>query len=143
MLGIGFGEFALVLLVLIIVLGPERLPIFMKTVGKGIRSLRQASRDIRTAVGIDEMMRDDVMLQLPQRKPERPKGPMPVSRNGLDEALANSQPPTPVDSADAVANGPEVTAAVPTPAIASPLAAPAEAEAASELAGESTGVKES
>jgi len=143
MLGIGFGEFTLILLVLIIVLGPERLPMFMKTVGKGIRSLRQASRDIRTAVGIDEMMRDDVTFQLPQRKPELPKGPMPVSRNGLDETSANSQLPSPVGSDDAMVDAPKAAAAATTPATSAPVTAPAEAGTASDIAGDPTGVKES
>ena len=93
MLGIGFGEFTLIILVLIIVLGPERLPGFMKSVGKGIRSLRQASRDIRTAVGIDEMMREDVVYKPPARKPEPPRGAAPVSRTGLDEFHSGEQPP--------------------------------------------------
>lgn len=69
MLGIGFGELTLVALVLIVVLGPERLPVFMKTVGKGIRGLRQASRDIRSAVGIDELLNDDMGYRPPARRP--------------------------------------------------------------------------
>lgn len=83
MFGIGFGEFAIIFVVLIVAVGPEKLPTFMKTVGKTIRGLRQASRDIRSAVGIDELLREDIDLSTPRpvRKPA-PAAGQPVSRGG-------------------------------------------------------------
>lgn len=101
MFGIGFGEFTIIFIVLIIAVGPEKLPTLMKTVGRTIRSLRQASRDIRTAVGIDEMMREDFSLHTPPaRKPMPPQG-QPQGRGqsptGVDENAAPA--PTPQDNA--------------------------------------------
>ncbi|MDQ3928189.1 MAG: twin-arginine translocase TatA/TatE family subunit [Chloroflexota bacterium] len=40
--GMGFGEILLILLVALIVLGPERLPEAARTVGKGIAEIRRA-----------------------------------------------------------------------------------------------------
>lgn len=45
--------------VVLIALGPKRLPDFMRTVGKGLREIRKATTDLRKHSGIDELMRDD------------------------------------------------------------------------------------
>ncbi len=47
MFGVGFEEFILVIMVALIVLGPERLPIAMRTVGRWVRQLRDMSREFR------------------------------------------------------------------------------------------------
>lgn len=87
--GIGFGELAVICIVLIFAVGPDRLPAMMRTLGKTVRSLRQASRDIRSATGIDEMMRDDVFdLRAQVRPPAPPTGPAPVSREQSPAPLA-------------------------------------------------------
>lgn len=61
MFGIGFGELVVVFLVLLIAVGPKSMPKLMKTVGKGVREFRQATRDIRNQVGIDDLMRDETL----------------------------------------------------------------------------------
>lgn len=48
--GIGFWEILLILIVVLIVLGPHRLPEFARTMGKMVRTLRKASSDITTAI---------------------------------------------------------------------------------------------
>jgi sec-independent protein translocase protein TatB len=75
MWNIGFGELAIICIVLIIAVGPERLPSMMKTVGKTVRTLRQASRDLRESTGIDELLREDFDYRPPPRKPDPPVGP--------------------------------------------------------------------
>jgi sec-independent protein translocase protein TatB len=88
MFNIGFGEFAIIFIVLIIAVGPERLPTMMRTVGKTMRTLRQASRDLRQSTGIDELMRDDFIdIYSPPRRPPAPPGPAQVAR---DEPLLAS-----------------------------------------------------
>jgi sec-independent protein translocase protein TatB len=69
MWNIGFGELAIICIVLIIAVGPERLPSMMKTVGKTVRTLRQASRDLRESTGIDELLREDFDYRPPPRRP--------------------------------------------------------------------------
>src|SRR5262245_66532527 len=68
MWNIGFGELAIICIVLIIAVGPERLPSMMKTVGKTVRTLRQASRDLRESTGIDELLREDFDYHPPPRR---------------------------------------------------------------------------
>jgi sec-independent protein translocase protein TatB len=79
MWNIGFGELAIICIVLIIAVGPERLPSMMKTVGKTVRTLRQASRDLRESTGIDELLREDFDYHPPPRRPAAPVVP-PVAR---------------------------------------------------------------
>jgi sec-independent protein translocase protein TatB len=81
MFNLGFGEILLICAVLIIVVGPERLPTLMKTVGKTLRTVRQASQEIKSTVGLDELMREDITRPLP---PPRPRlAPVAtVSRDG-------------------------------------------------------------
>ncbi len=47
MFGIGVPEFFTVLILALIVLGPERLPIAMRTVGRWVRRLREQTREFR------------------------------------------------------------------------------------------------
>jgi sec-independent protein translocase protein TatB len=110
MFSIGFGELAVICIVLILAVGPERLPGMMKTVGKTMRTLRQASRDIRTATGIDELMREDITYTPPRpQRPAPPVGPAPVSR---------AESPAAVETASATTDpaGPSAPAAEPKPA---------------------------
>jgi Tat protein translocase TatB subunit len=48
--GIGFGEILLILVVAIIVVGPGRVVEFSRTLGKMMRSLRQATSDLTTQI---------------------------------------------------------------------------------------------
>ena len=47
MFGVGLEEFIAIIMVALIVLGPERLPIAMRTVGRWVRRLRDMSREFR------------------------------------------------------------------------------------------------
>lgn len=58
MFGIGFGELVIVMLVVLIAVGPDRLPQLMRTVGKGLRTLRKATNELRAQTGVDELLRD-------------------------------------------------------------------------------------
>jgi Tat protein translocase TatB subunit len=72
MFNLGFGEILVICVVLIIVVGPERLPSLMKNVGKAVRTMRQASRDLQASVGLDEILREDVLRPPPARAPSPP-----------------------------------------------------------------------
>ena len=56
MFGIGIGEFAIILLVLLLAVGPKSMPKLLQTVGKGMREFRKATRELRAQVGLDEML---------------------------------------------------------------------------------------
>ena len=48
--GIGFGEVLVILVVALIVLGPTRVAEFGKTLGKMVRSLKQATSDLTSQI---------------------------------------------------------------------------------------------
>jgi sec-independent protein translocase protein TatB len=50
MFGLSFWEITLILVVALLFLGPKRLPGLAKSVGKGLRELRRASSDLRSAI---------------------------------------------------------------------------------------------
>ena len=128
MFNIGFGELAIICIVLIIAVGPERLPSMMKTVGKTVRTLRQASRDLRASTGIDELLREDFDYHPPPpRAPVRPpEEPAPVSRDEpvAAAALPSDEPvavPEPEPVAPAAIEHASVEGTLPSDA---PVAAP-------------------
>jgi sec-independent protein translocase protein TatB len=87
MFNLGFGELLVICVILIIVVGPERLPTLMRNVGKGMRTMRDASREIRSTIGIDELLNEDVM------QPKPPKVPPPsatISRTPAAQALSST-----------------------------------------------------
>jgi sec-independent protein translocase protein TatB len=149
---LGFGELAVIFIVLIIAVGPDRLPAMMKGLGKTIRTVRQASRDIRATVGIDEMMREDVLQPLPRRtvpKAAIARPPSPAATLPAPDAATpteNARPAEAMVTEPAASNPAEATqtaAATPAPA---PAAAPAPATPAatsSESAPESAAPTES
>jgi sec-independent protein translocase protein TatB len=133
MWNIGFGELAIICIVLIIAVGPERLPSMMKTVGKTVRTLRQASRDLRESTGIDELLREDFDYHPPPRRPVAPVGPA-IARDAEPVAVMNpaTAPLEPVgapqDAAEALPSDGPLTAEVTAPTAdvpASPNAQPA------------------
>jgi sec-independent protein translocase protein TatB len=125
MFNIGFGELAIICIVLIIAVGPERLPSMMKTLGKTLRTLRQASRDIRASTGIDELLREDFDLYAPpppRRPAPIPQAPVPVpvidvtppslpsgqdsARDSAQDAAPPAEEPKPVSREDVIAPAP-------------------------------------
>jgi len=64
MFGIGFGEFTIVLIVLLLAVGPDRMPALMRVLGKGIRQFRSAAQELRNATGIDEIMREENLKEI-------------------------------------------------------------------------------
>ncbi len=103
MFGIGPTELAFFLVIVLLAVGPDKLPTFMRTVGKGVRQVRNASREFKDAIGLDDLMREGDPFRAPPIRPPRAK-PVPVP----DES-----PPPP--SAEGVASE-----AAPTPATGDP-----------------------
>lgn len=59
MFGISFSELLLVLIVALVVVGPQKLPRMLGTLGTWIGKLRQLSTDMRRQTGIDEILREE------------------------------------------------------------------------------------
>jgi TatA/E family protein of Tat protein translocase len=67
MFGIGMSEILMILVVVLVLFGPSKLPEIARTIGKGLREMRRASDDLRTAIMVDDI--------------DKPAGPtQPVSR---------------------------------------------------------------
>ena len=74
MFGLGVWEFALILVVALLVLGPERLPKVARTLGRGMRELRKAMNDFQTnlaSVDIDQQ-RERTKNRFPAPSPPPP-----------------------------------------------------------------------
>ena len=94
MFGIGPTELAFFLVIVLLAVGPDRLPTFMRTVGKGVRQVRNASRDFKDAIGLDELMREGDPFRAPPVRPPRAK-PLPVQKTESDAAATDTPTATP------------------------------------------------
>jgi Sec-independent protein translocase protein TatA len=98
MFGIGPTELAFFLVIVLLAVGPDRLPAFMRTVGKGLRQVRNASREFKDAIGLDDLMREGDPFRAPPIRPPKAR-PVPVP----DKA---PPPPPSVEAAKAASVAP-------------------------------------
>jgi Tat protein translocase TatB subunit len=143
MFNIGFGELAIICIVLIVAVGPEKLPSMMKTLGKTMRTLRQASRDLRQSTGIDELLNDTYDHHPPPRRPYTPPKPAEPTVSRSEEPLAADSSSEPSAVAGDVAAPGATAEALATPAgnmtpaadatLASAAAAPAAVAPAAQV----------
>lgn len=59
MFGVSFLEIAVVALVALIVVGPQKLPQMMRTAGEWAGRLRRMTADMRVQTGIDDILREE------------------------------------------------------------------------------------
>ena len=52
--GIGFGELAVIFLLLLIFVGPQRLPQVARTLGRAMGEVRRATDELKTALYLEE-----------------------------------------------------------------------------------------
>lgn len=111
MFGIGAGELVLIVIVVLLAVGPEQMPKMLRVVGRGVREVRKATRELQSTVGLNEILsaeeiRDPLGLKKPGAKPVVPKpgAPAPAvagstkAANTLsDDDLAQEQPAVGVD----------------------------------------------
>jgi Sec-independent protein translocase protein TatA len=90
MFGIGFGEFVVIGVLLLMAVGPRRMPVMMKSVGRGMREFRKATRELRAQVGLDEIMNDDDHAPPPRRVPPRVRPDVAAPRTASPAAPATS-----------------------------------------------------
>jgi Sec-independent protein translocase protein TatA len=81
---LGIGELTVIFIVLILAVGPDRMPTLMRSIGKALRTVQRASRELRTAVGFDELMRGDVLAPPTRRTP-------PMGALSRDNSVAASR----------------------------------------------------
>ena len=96
MLDIGFPEFMFIVIIAIIVLGPDKLPEALKTTGKMIgkmkRMWRDATADIRRELELEEMKEEmkkyKEELEKLQRKVDSDVGEINKNLTSLDDLTA-------------------------------------------------------
>ncbi len=71
MFGIGFWEMLLIGGLVLVAVGPDRLPGMIKTVARYYRQARRAAQDIRQSTGIDDLMRDEELKELAQLRNQK------------------------------------------------------------------------
>ena len=71
MFGIGFPELIVILLLALVVLGPQRLPELARTLGRGFAMLKRAADDAQTQVRDELRAVDDAT----EPKPSSPQAP--------------------------------------------------------------------
>ncbi|MBX3245845.1 MAG: twin-arginine translocase TatA/TatE family subunit [Myxococcales bacterium] len=101
MFGIGSGELVVLAIVVLIAVGPKRMPTLIKAIGKGLREFRAASQELRKQSGIDDLLRDDDLTGLKKlsREIQSPTAPPPARLTADD--IRREQPFEGVDIADA------------------------------------------
>jgi Sec-independent protein translocase protein TatA len=115
MFGIGPTELAFFLVIVLLAVGPEKLPTFMRTVGKGVRQVKNASRDFKDAIGFDELMREGDPFRAPPVRPPKAR-PVPVQDK-------KPPPPPSVKAVEASTGAGAASAAPPAPATDAPAPA--------------------
>ena len=118
MFGLGFGEIVIILVLALVLLGPQKLPEVAKQLGKGLRDFKKASDDLKGQFEkefyADERKVERARIAPPTAAapvPTAPPGPVPVASAdnvpGLDAALAEPTPPAaPPSEAQALAEPP-------------------------------------
>jgi sec-independent protein translocase protein TatA len=86
MFGLGFTEILVILVVALLVFGPDRLPELARNLGKGLAEFRRASSDLRRTV---------LEAAEPQRTPPASPAALPPPTPGPADEVAAAAPPAP------------------------------------------------
>lgn len=104
MFGLGFGEILVILVLALVLLGPQKLPEVAKQLGKGFRDFKKATDDLKGQFE-QELYADERKAPRPRivpppaaaPVPAGPPQPVPAASGdnvpGLDAALAEPVPP--------------------------------------------------
>ena len=72
MFGLGFGEIILVLVVALLVLGPEKLPKLAKQLGRGMREFRRAASEFQATLSDADPTKVNLAPKRPQSRLRAP-----------------------------------------------------------------------
>jgi sec-independent protein translocase protein TatB len=91
MFGIGFSELIIIGVILIVAVGPKRMPGMLKAVVRAYQEFRRATRELRASTGIDELLQDEDLKSL--RKPLHVPPPKSLLARGgpRDKAAASKR----------------------------------------------------
>lgn len=124
MFGLGFGEVLIILVLALVLLGPQRLPDVAKQLGKGLREFRKATQDLKQQFETEIYSTETLPAPNPSTsEPRSPDAPVATSPNQPAPAAASEDVPgpeaasrEPAKTAETAPGAPEL--AVPAPASA-------------------------
>jgi Tat protein translocase TatB subunit len=117
MFGMGMGELLLILVVALLVVGPDKLPNAARAIGKGIRDFRKHTHDLQSTLEQDEHIGEAVreLKSAFRDEPVRPPRPLPPRTPATPPPLP--EPPAVSPAAGSIAkNEPTATPAETDPA---------------------------
>ena len=76
MFGIGTGELIVILIVALVIIGPQKLPEIAKSLGKAMGEVKRATRDIQDELKFDDLLKDEDPPQAPSRRTPPTQPPM-------------------------------------------------------------------
>ncbi|HUB08286.1 MAG TPA: twin-arginine translocase TatA/TatE family subunit [Myxococcales bacterium] len=88
MFNIGPGELMVILILALVLLGPDKLPEVARSIGKGMKEIRRATEDIRNTV-------EEELYRAEAAKPKPPVSPLPALTASIAAAAEPKNPPPP------------------------------------------------
>lgn len=108
MFGMGTWEIALIFIVALLILGPDKLPSVARSIGKGMREMRRAANDLRVHIELDDLPQEPPVQTAPVDEQALEK--VRQERAALDAQLETTPRTTPADDeANPKTVPPEVT----------------------------------
>lgn len=105
MFGIGTGELLLLLVLALLVLGPERMPRLARDIGKTVGDLRRTSDELK-----QEFLSADAMIDRAARIGETPAAATPTDVGTIAPPAEQDVPVAPAEQAEVAAPEPDETA---------------------------------
>ena len=105
MFNIGPGELIVILILALVLLGPEKLPEMARTVGRGMRELRRATEDLKDQVESEFYKLDENKPVV--KAPEGPRYPKTTPAIALPPAASPVAPASPLESQDPSPSAPQ------------------------------------
>ncbi len=96
--GIGFGELAIVFLLLLVFLGPKRLPQAARTFGRVMGEVRRATDELKTALYLEEARQRRADPSRDPYRESRPPPPPPDTPVGGARVRETENPDAPPSS---------------------------------------------
>lgn len=130
MFGTSLSEIAVVGVVALVVVGPQKLPTMLRTLGQWTGKLRRMTIEMRAKTGIDEILREEGIDGVAELR-SLLRGEIAAARQSLQRPLIDPyQDDTPVDLANEYPReGVDTMGAIPEDLVVHSRAAKAEAEA--------------
>lgn len=141
MFGLGPTELIVILVLALLVLGPQRIPEAASSLGKAIRSFRRATRELRDQIDIDDDVRrpfEDLRSALRDEPAHLPPSSNPLSTAPAVAAAAGGESPSLVQppAEPVVSQSEDAAADGVAPALSTSASAPNAAAQAPDVSGQ-------